>query len=188
LVSNLKAFEGYQRESAWVWEHQALTRARFATGDVSLGAQFESMRRSLLALPRSIDSLRADILAMRTRMFEGHPNHSGEFDIKHDAGGIVDIEFMVQFLVLAHAQTHPELLDNVGNIALLLRAQAAGLLPEGVGSSAADAYREFRRLQHRARLDEKPAHVPDQSLTAERQAVKALWLIVFGKEVVPNPL
>jgi glutamate-ammonia-ligase adenylyltransferase len=101
---------------------------------------------------------------------------------------MIDIEFTVQYLVLSSSCKHPELLDNVGNIALLLRAQAAGLLPEGVGSSAADAYREFRRLQHCARLDEKPAHVPDQSLTAERQAVKALWLVVFGKEAVPNPL
>jgi glutamate-ammonia-ligase adenylyltransferase len=182
LVSNLKAFEGYQRESAWVWEHQALTRARFATGDVSLGAQFESMRRSLLALPRSIDSLRADILAMRTRMFEGHPNHSGEFDIKHDAGGIVDIEFMVQFLVLAHAQTHPELLDNAGNIALLERAARAGLIDTTAALACAQAYRDYRRQQHLMRLnDARYARVPADAFAAQRLAVRGLWDQLLGR-------
>jgi glutamate-ammonia-ligase adenylyltransferase len=182
LVSNLKAFEGYQRESAWVWEHQALTRARFATGDVSLGAQFESMRRSLLALPRSIDSLRADILAMRTRMFEGHPNHSGEFDIKHDAGGIVDIEFMVQFLVLAHAQTHPELLDNAGNIALLERAARAGLIDTTAALACAQAYRDYRRQQHLMRLnDARYARVPADAFAAQRLVVRGLWEQLLGR-------
>ena len=181
LVSNLKAFEGYQRESAWVWEHQALTRARFAAGDEKLGAQFESMRRSLLALPRSIDSLRADILAMRARMFEGHPNRSGEFDIKHDAGGIVDIEFMVQFLVLAHAQTHPELLDNVGNIALLERAARAGLTDATAALACAQAYRDYRRQQHLMRLnDARYARVPADAFAAQRLAVRGLWDQLLG--------
>ena len=181
LVSSLKAFEGYQRESAWVWEHQALTRARFAAGDGSLGAQFESLRRTLLALPRSIDSLRADILAMRARMFEGHPNRSGEFDIKHDAGGIVDIEFMVQFLVLAHAQTHPELLDNAGNIALLERAASAGLIDATAASACAQAYRDYRRQQHLMRLnDARYARVPTDAFAAQRLSVRGLWSQLLG--------
>jgi [glutamine synthetase] adenylyltransferase / [glutamine synthetase]-adenylyl-L-tyrosine phosphorylase len=86
----------------------------------------------------------------------------------------------VQYLVLAHAARHPELLDNVGNIALLHRAEAAGLLPCGVGHAAADAYRELRYLQHRARLDEASTQRAPETLTHEREAVLALWRAVFG--------
>jgi len=92
----------------------------------------------------------------------------------------MDVEFAVQYLVLAHSAAHPALLDNAGNIALLLRAEQAGLLPAGVGRGAADAYRELRRAQHRARLDEQPTHFEPESLASERDAVLALWRAVFG--------
>ena len=91
----------------------------------------------------------------------------------------MDAEFAVQYLVLAHGKAHPELLDNVGNIALLQRAEACGLLPAGVGHAAADAYRELRRAQHKARLDEKPTQVDPASAAAQRDAVLALWRAVF---------
>ena len=103
----------------------------------------------------------------------------GLFDVKHSPGGMMDAEFAVQQLVLQHAAAHPELQDNVGNIALLLRAEAAGLLPAGVGRAASDAYRELRRAQHRARLDEKPTQFEASLLAAERDAVLALWAAVF---------
>jgi len=93
---------------------------------------------------------------------------------------MVDAEFAVQFLVLSQSAAHPELVDNVGNIALLQRAEAAGLLPPGVGQAAASAYRELRRVQHRARLDEAPTQVPLSELQEERAAVQALWHAVFG--------
>ena len=102
------------------------------------------------------------------------------FDVKHSAGGMMDVEFAVQALVLEHARAHPSLLDNKGNIALLQRAEAAGLLPEGVGVNAADAYRELRRAQHRARLDEQPTQFEPALLAGERDAVLALWQAVFG--------
>jgi glutamate-ammonia-ligase adenylyltransferase len=105
---------------------------------------------------------------------------AGTFDVKHSPGGMMDAEFAVQLLVLSHSATHPELQDNVGNIALLRRAEAAGLLPAGIGSAAADAYRELRRAQHRARLDEQPTQFPPESLAAQRDAVLALWRAVFG--------
>ena len=92
----------------------------------------------------------------------------------------MDVEFAVQYLVLAHAAAHPELIANVGNIALLHRAEAAGLLPAGVGHSAADAYRELRRAQHVARLDEKPTQFEPERFATERAAVLALWHAVFG--------
>jgi glutamate-ammonia-ligase adenylyltransferase len=111
---------------------------------------------------------------------QGHPVTAERFDVKHSPGGMVDVEFAVQYLVLLHTAVHPELADNVGNIALLQRAEAAGLLPACVGQAAANAYREMRRLQHQARLNEAPTQVEPASLTAEREAVLALWHAVMG--------
>jgi [glutamine synthetase] adenylyltransferase / [glutamine synthetase]-adenylyl-L-tyrosine phosphorylase len=101
------------------------------------------------------------------------------FDVKHSPGGMMDAEFAVQYLVLAHAHRHADLIDNVGNIALLNRAEARGLLPSGVGQAAAAAYRELRRAQHRARLDEQPTQFPPTALADEREAIAALWRAVF---------
>ena len=117
---------------------------------------------------------------MRDKVRTARPVKDGLFDVKHSAGGMMDAEFVVQTLVLAHSAAHPELLDNVGNIALLQRAEACGLLPAGVGEAAANAYRELRRAQHRARLDEQPTQFPAASLAHERDAELALWRAVFG--------
>jgi glutamate-ammonia-ligase adenylyltransferase len=117
---------------------------------------------------------------MRDKVRAAHPVRGGLFDVKHGAGGMMDVEFAVQYLVLAHSGQHPQLMDNVGNIALLQRAEAAGLLPAGVGIAAADAYRELRRAQHKARLDEQPTQVPPETMTAQSGAVLALWKAVFG--------
>jgi [glutamine synthetase] adenylyltransferase / [glutamine synthetase]-adenylyl-L-tyrosine phosphorylase len=105
---------------------------------------------------------------------------SGLFDFKHSQGGMIDAEFAVQYLVLAHAHAHPALQDNVGNIALLLRAESAGLLPQGVGSAAADAYRGLRQLQHQARLDEQAGRVAAPAVAQAAAAVMALWRFVFA--------
>ena len=181
LVSSLSAFENYQRESAWVWEHQALTRARFAAGDIALGERFEHLRRDLLALPRTLDTLRTEVRNMRGKMLEGHPNRSGDFDIKHDRGGMVDIEFIVQYLVLAHGRTHPALLDNAGNIALLERAAQAGLIETADAQACAQAYRDFRKQQHLLRLnDARYARVPQDTFSAHREAVRRLWRSLIG--------
>ena len=126
-VSSLAAFRNYQRNTAWTWEHQALTRARFVAGDARIGAAFEAEREAVLRLPRDQAKLRSDIVAMRTRMQAAHPNRTELFDVKHDPGGMVDVEFAVQFLVLAHSDAHPDLTRNAGNIALL--ALAAALAP-----------------------------------------------------------
>jgi glutamate-ammonia-ligase adenylyltransferase len=180
LVSSLAAFAAYQRESAWVWEHQALTRARFAAGDATLGAQFETLRRDILAMPRDRAKLRQEVIEMRARMLEGHPNRSAEFDIKHDPGGMVDIEFIVQYLVLAHSTDHPELLDNAGNIALLDRAACAGLIDSEQARACAQAYRDYRRMQHRLRLnDARYARVAQDRVTVLRDAVLGVWQSVL---------
>jgi glutamate-ammonia-ligase adenylyltransferase len=183
LVSSLAAFEKYQvgrgSNTAWTWEHQALTRARFCAGAPELAEPFERVRRAVLVAPRDAAALRGEIVAMREKVGSGHPVKAEVFDVKHSPGGMMDAEFAVQQLVLQHSAEHPGLQDNVGNIALLQRAEAAGLLPSGVGRAAADAYRELRRAQHRARLDEQPTQFPPAQLAVQRDAVLALWKAVF---------
>ncbi len=180
LVASLAAFDDYQRHQAWTWELQALTRARFCCGDRRVGERFEALRRELLCLPRAVDQLRAEVMAMRQKMRDGHPNTSGLFDLKHDPGGLVDVEFSVQYLVLAHAHTHPELTDNIGNIALLKRCAELGLLPADIALPAADAYRELRRLQHAVKLQgAEHARLPPAQAGQARQAVLRLWAHLF---------
>jgi glutamate-ammonia-ligase adenylyltransferase len=184
LVTSLASFEAYQQRrgsnTAWTWEHQAITRARFCAGAPDIGARFEQVRRDVIAAPRDATAVREEIRTMRAKVREAHPVKGGLFDVKHSEGGMMDAEFAVQCLVLAHGATHPELHDDVGNIALLQRAEAAGLLSPGVGQAAADAYRELRRAQHRARLDERATQFPPEALASERDAVLALWREVFG--------
>ncbi|MDP2253016.1 MAG: bifunctional [glutamate--ammonia ligase]-adenylyl-L-tyrosine phosphorylase/[glutamate--ammonia-ligase] adenylyltransferase, partial [Thiobacillus sp.] len=181
LVSSVEAFRDYQLHHAWTWEHQALTRARFVCGDAAIGAAFEALRREVLCLPRDAEKLHEEVLAMRKKMHAGHVNDSELFDLKHDSGGIVDVEFCVQYLVLRQSATHPELADNVGNIALLLRAGAAGLVPVELAQAAADAYRELRRRQHAIKLSGADyARVPLPAVETVRNAVKMLWAQVMG--------
>ncbi len=181
LVSKLGAFDTYQRESAWVWEHQALTRARFSAGDRAIGERFEAIRRQALSRRRDPAQLRDEVIAMRRKMHEGHPNRSELFDLKHDRGGMVDIEFLVQFLVLGHACDHPPLLDNAGNIALLGRAAGFGLIDDVLAARTADAYRRYRKLQHQLKLDDAAyARVDPATVAAEREVVIALWTTVLG--------
>ena len=184
LVTSVGAFERYQEgrgsNTAWTWEHQALTRARFAAGAPAVADRFEAVRRHVLTAVREPAALREEIRAMREKVRAARPVPAGVFDVKHSPGGMMDVEFAVQYLVLADGGRHPELLDNAGNIALLQRAEAAGWLPQGIGTTAADAYRELRRAQHRARLDEQPTPFPPERFEAERQAVGDLWKKVFG--------
>ena len=182
LVTSLAAFRNYQRTRAWVWEHQALTRARFCAGDAAIGKAFEEERRHILTLERDTPTLKNDVREMRKKMHAGHPNKSGLFDIKHDEGGMVDIEFCVQTLVLAHARLHPPLVGNLGNIALLGLAAQAGLIAGDVAGASADAYRSYRKHQHTLRLNgAEYARLPLDACTAEIAAVKRLWQAVLGE-------
>jgi glutamate-ammonia-ligase adenylyltransferase len=181
LVSSVKAFEDYQRNQAWTWEHQALTRARHVCGDAAIGEKFEAIRRTILTLPRDAGKLRQEVLAMRQKMRDGHPNATTLFDLKHDPGGIVDVEFAVQYLILLQGKAHPGLLDNVGNIALLKRCGELGLLPQDIAESAASAYRALRREQHAVKLSgAEHARVDATRLVAERAAVAGLWERLFA--------
>lgn len=186
LVTSFPSFRRYQlREgdnTAWVWEHQALTRARYCAGDPEIGARFEAVRNEVLAQPRDDSVLRDEIVAMRRKVSEGHAHVSGQFDLKHDAGGMVDIEFTVQYLVLLHSGNHAVLRRNAGNIALLHMAGALGLIDATLARRVADAYRTFRARQHQLRLEDSqaPARVPPEECAEEAEHVRTLWRAVFG--------
>ena len=165
-----------------VREHQALTRARFCAGDAGVGRAFEALRQRILRRTRAGRELAAEIVAMREKMHAALPNRSGLFDLKHDRGGMVDVEFSVQYLVLAHAAHHAVLTKNLGNIALLGIAAELGLLPGALAERCRNAYREFRRLQHALRLNgAQYARVPPGEVAAHAQAVRELWEIIFSR-------
>src|SRR6266850_2264356 len=171
---------GYQEKSAWVWEHQALTRARYCAGDPGIGEAFERIRTRILTRERDPAALAKEIAAMREKLRAAHPNTSGLFDLKHDRGGMIDIEFAVQFLVLANAHRHRELTGNLGNIALLKMAAGHGLLDAGLAERCREAYREFRRPQHALRLNgAQYARVPREQVARHIEAVRKLWETVL---------
>ncbi|MHB1122711.1 MAG: bifunctional [glutamate--ammonia ligase]-adenylyl-L-tyrosine phosphorylase/[glutamate--ammonia-ligase] adenylyltransferase [Ramlibacter sp.] len=201
LITTFEAYANYQQRrgsnTAWTWEHQAMTRARFVLGEEdmaspleaaqppevaarSLRQRFDAVREAVITARRDEAALRAEIMAMREKVRAAHPVKADRFDVKHSPGGMVDAEFAVQFLVLSQAGAHRELIPNVGNIALLVRAEQAGLLPPGVGRAAADAYRELRRVQHQARLNEEPTQLPADAAQPQREAIRALWSAVFA--------
>lgn len=181
IVSSFATFEKYQRSSAWLWEHQALTRARFCAGDADIGSRFEALRIALLRQQRDDTVLRQEVQSMRQKMRDGNPNHSDLFDIKHDAGGMIDIEFIVQYLVLRHAATHEVLSGDIGNIALLRVCGEMGLVDAGLASQAGDAYRTYRKLQHQLRLQgEDKARVPADRVSTHTASVQQLWQSIFG--------
>ena len=179
LVSSIPAFAEYQQQHAWVWEHQALTRARFCTGDEQVGKQFETIRNTVLCKPRDLDVLRQEIVAMRQKMLDSHPNDSGLFDIKHDRGGMVDIEFIVQFLILAHAHTEPKLTANSGNLALLMLAGELGLINIDLAKATSNCYRTLRALQHKMRLNNQSPYRIDRK-KVDTTAVITLWEKLLG--------
>jgi glutamate-ammonia-ligase adenylyltransferase len=184
LITSFAAYANYQQQrgsnTAWTWEHQAMTRARCVLGDASLRERFDAVRKAVISAPRDANSLRTEIAAMRERMASAKPVRGDKFDIKYSAGGMIDAEFVMQFLVLSQSAAHPELMANAGNIALLERAEILGLLPAGVGHGAASAYRALRQVQHKARLNEESIQLAPQDMQTERAAILALWHAVFG--------
>jgi len=181
LVSSTGAFTEYQLQHVWVWEHQALTRARFSAGDIQVGEAFELIRKQVLCQPRDPALLRTEILSMRSKMHDGHPNDSGLFDIKHDSGGMVDIEFMVQYIVLAHAHQYPGLSANVGNLALLKLAGELGIVPVDIAGLTGNIYRTLRQTQHRMRLNNmSPCRIEHGEI--ETGACRELWGILFDND------
>jgi glutamate-ammonia-ligase adenylyltransferase len=188
LITSFDSYANYQQQrgsnTAWTWEHQAMTRARCVLGDAASRQRFDAVRHAVITAPRESASLGREIVAMRERMSQAHPGKAGHFDIKQSPGGMIDAEFVMQYLVLSQSAQHPELVANAGNIALLERAETLGLLPPGLGHGAATAYRAMRQVQHTARLNEEPTEVADTTMVTERAAILALWQAVFSS---PSP-
>ena len=184
LITSLDAYADYQEQrgsnTAWTWEHQAMTRARWVLGDADLQQRFDQVRTHVITSARDPLLLRQEIHDMRDKVRQAHPVRGDGFDVKYSPGAMVDIEFSVQYLVLAHSAQHPALRANAGNISLLIYAQDCGLLPGTTGTDAAKAYRALRQLQHQARLNEASTQMPLAQVQAEREAGLALWRAVFG--------
>ena len=182
IAVSVAAFRDYQLKHAWTWEHQALTRARFCAGDPAVGQRFEEIRCEILSQPRDPAKLKEEVIAMRQKMLDAHAlNSDSDFNLKDDPGGIIDVEFIVQYLVLRHASQHASLTGNLGNIALLRMAGELGLIDAGQAEAAGNAYREYRRLQHARRLSATPkAPVPREEVTQHIAAVRRLWEAVLG--------
>ena len=183
LVSSIAAFERYQNDAAWIWEHQALTRARFCAGDAAIGARFEAIREQVLRKDRTPQeaTLKHEVVQMRARMHGANLNRSTQFDLKHDAGGMIDIEFIVQYLVLRHAHAYPQLTINAGNIALLHLFGELGLIDALLASQVAAAYRAMRKLQHSVRLQgHDKTRVERAQVGAHPDSVLRLWHACFS--------
>jgi len=176
LVSSLESYAGYQGSKAWTWEHQALVRARFVAGDARIAGRFNEIRRQILCQPRVEGTLRKEILAMRQRMRkELLKKNSGQFDLKQGQGGIVDIEFMVQFAVLAWAQAHPQLTEFTDTIRLLERMAQSGLMDRADAAILTEAYQQYRGRLHRLALQEQGKLVADLEFVELREAVVRIW-------------
>lgn len=176
LVSSVQAYADYQQKSAWTWEHQALVRARFVAGDPLLAGKFAAIRDATLARPRKPATLRAEVRDMRSKMRDELGSHkAGEFDLKQDAGGIADIEFLVQYGVLRWASEHPELLRWTDNIRIIAVLAACGCIDGADGQRLSDIYRGYRSEVHRLTLLGQPARIAGERYVHERDTVVRVW-------------
>ncbi|HWN07141.1 MAG TPA: bifunctional [glutamate--ammonia ligase]-adenylyl-L-tyrosine phosphorylase/[glutamate--ammonia-ligase] adenylyltransferase, partial [Steroidobacteraceae bacterium] len=186
--TGIDAFEDYQRREAWTFEHQALLHSRWVAGDAALGTAFTSVRRGVLTEAVKLGQLRADVLAMRERMRAEHGRtREGQFDLKHDRGGIADIEFLAQYWVLRHVREHPPLARFADTIRHLESVGSAALIDHRVIDRLVDAYRAFRTAAHHLSLEQLPAVVKAGEFAAEQALVAALWeqVMVAGEDPAP---
>ncbi|MEJ2060260.1 MAG: bifunctional [glutamate--ammonia ligase]-adenylyl-L-tyrosine phosphorylase/[glutamate--ammonia-ligase] adenylyltransferase [Gammaproteobacteria bacterium] len=176
MVSSLQAFGEYQKRNAWTWEHQALVRARFITGSRALEEAFTRIRHEVLTQARDPEKLRRDVRDMRERMWrELGSRQTGQFNLKKDPGGIADIEFMVQYMVLAHAHAHPELTEFSDNVRILGGLAQCGLMTPDDAQALADAYRALRNRTHALALQEHETVVDEAEYADDRALVRDYW-------------
>jgi glutamate-ammonia-ligase adenylyltransferase len=176
LVQSIEGFGEYQRGDAWTWEHQALLRARVVAGPPALRARFEALRRDLLRFAIRRDTLREDVRAMRERMrAELSRSGTGQFDLKQDAGGITDIEFLAQYWTLRWSERYPELVTYSDNIRQLESLASADLVPQATVDVLTGAYRAYRQRMHHLSLEAEESVVPGDEFDATRAAVTEIW-------------
>jgi [glutamine synthetase] adenylyltransferase / [glutamine synthetase]-adenylyl-L-tyrosine phosphorylase len=180
LVQHVEAFRDYQFTQAWTWEHQALIKARPVSGDRLITSRFEAIRAEVLARRRPAARLRTDVMEMRERMRrERRQPLAGEFDLKQDPGGIVDIEFLVQYLALLHAHRYPELVVWTDNVRLIQTLIGSAVLNEVTAHVLKHAYLIYRAAAHQLSLQEKPALVPVKKFERLQQRIRQIWQAVF---------
>lgn len=188
LVSSLGAFARYQENEAWTWEHQALVRARVLVGSQDVGQAFEKVRAQVLGKTRDLAKLQQEVSEMRAKMRDNLGSKStaagtaanafeatAPFDLKQDAGGIVDIEFMVQYAALAWSQSHPPLLRWTDNIRILEELEHEGLMPAEDASLLREAYKAYRSAAHRQALQKDAGVIPGDQFAEERRQVLRIW-------------
>ncbi|MGM8898264.1 MULTISPECIES: bifunctional [glutamate--ammonia ligase]-adenylyl-L-tyrosine phosphorylase/[glutamate--ammonia-ligase] adenylyltransferase [unclassified Psychrobacter] len=185
MVVSCHAFETYQREKAWAWEHQALVRARAVCGDKRVTALFCDIRRTILALPRTLDEVRTEVTSMRIKM-QKHlgtsqwQQQAGKFHLKQDAGGIIDIEFLAQFVVLAYSHKYPSLTKWSDNVRIFEEVALLGIWEEQVCQDLTDAYLRIRAATHQLALAEQSLLVDELLWTETRALVQAQWQHLMG--------
>jgi glutamate-ammonia-ligase adenylyltransferase len=183
LVSSLKAFAEYQQKEAWTWEHQALVRARVVAGDLALKSRFEAVRADILGQKRESKKLLTDVTEMREKMRQHLGSKSSEsdqvFHLKHDRGGIVDIEFLVQFLVLNYASQYPELYQFTDNIRILDAVENVGLLEEKETEILREAYKAYRAVGHKQSMQDLSNTISASEMKDLREAVATIWQTVM---------
>jgi glutamate-ammonia-ligase adenylyltransferase len=184
LVTTLQGFRSYQKESAWTWEHQALVRARFVAGDPEVAVAVDAVREEILRQPRDVAALAREVHAMREKMRQHLLPHErpdeGEFDLKQGTGGIVDIEFMVQYAVLAWSHRVPELARWSDNVRILETLGRAGLFERQECEALTQAYLAYRSAAHQLSLQQQPGVAPAGTFAAERAVVCAKWRQLFA--------
>ena len=180
LVTSVGGFEKYQFEKAWVWEHQALVRARPVAGPGELQQRFNQIRKKVLCRERDAESLRKEIFDMRNKMRETQAtNPEGEFNLKHDPGGIVDIEFMVQYGVLLLANKYPDLVETTNNYELLSRLSKVDFIDDREREQLQSTYHYFLGMEYQRKLTGKPSIMPRAELAKSPEPVQATWRKLF---------
>ena len=183
LVSHIEAFANYQFEDAWTWEHQALIRARPICGDDILANKFETIRQHVLARPRSREKLSAEVVDMREKMRkELMKPENGVFDLKQDTGAMVDIEFLVQYLVLLNSHKYGGLLKWTDNVRLIQSLIETGTMDEITAHVLKHAYLIYRAAAHQLSLQEKPAKVPRKKFFRLQKRVVEIWQSYFKSD------
>ena len=176
LVSEIHAYEQYLRNEAWTWEHQALVRGRFIAGDLALKTAFTAIRANILSLPREISSLKTEVRDMRKKMRTVLATKAAhQFDLKHSQGGMVDIEFMVQFGVLASAAFQPGLIIYTDNVRLLAELEKAGFFTKAQAELLTKAYCTYRDTVHRLVLQGETVLINAEEVAELSQEVTRVW-------------
>ena len=183
VVTPLRVYAQYLKESAWTWEHQALVRARLVVGHEPLQRKFSDIRRVILSQPRNNEKLHQDLCQMRQRMRDHHRSEHAplvDFDLKHDPGGLIDIEFLCQYMILKHASDHPELISCRANQRIITQLQNIGLFAAGDASQLTGALDIYLAAENEIKLRRGESRVSNDKFASEREAVKGVWKKFLG--------